>query len=97
MSDTWPEQAICATPQYEGHANLWFPNPEDREAITAAKRVCASCPVRLACLSDALAEEGSRHAENRFGIRGGQTSEDRYRLYARSIRARRRQAEEVAV
>lgn len=86
----WQAEAVCATPRYAGHANLWFPNPEDHLAAKAAQRVCAECPARLACLDDALAEEGSRHVENRFGIRGGATDEDRYRLYARGVRARRR-------
>ena len=88
----WRADALCAAPQYKGHANLWFPHPTDREATAAAQRVCASCPVRQTCLTDALAEEGSRHTAYRFGIRGGQTSDDRYRLYARAVRARQPEA-----
>jgi WhiB family redox-sensing transcriptional regulator len=92
----WAAQATCATPQYKGHANLWFPHPEDRHAINAAKRICASCPVRQTCLDEVLTEEGSRHTEFRFGIRGGLTEADRYREYARGVRARRAESTEVA-
>jgi hypothetical protein len=52
--DQWRSNALCATPQHKGHANLWFPNPTDSEGIAAAKRVCAGCPVAAACLAYAL-------------------------------------------
>jgi hypothetical protein len=80
----WRDDAVCATDQYEGHRDLWFPNPGDHEATAAAKRVCATCPVRQACLDNALTEEGGRTKTNRFGIRGGKTTSQRYNLYAQA-------------
>jgi WhiB family transcriptional regulator, redox-sensing transcriptional regulator len=58
-----------------------------REA--AAKRICARCPVRVACLDDALA------AGIRFGVFGG-AGEDERRLLRENLRRRIRAAERRA-
>lgn len=84
----WRTDAVCATDQFAKHRNLWFPNPGDTEATDAAKSVCAACPVRRACLADALTEEGGRTAANRFGVRGGKTHSQRYHLYSRSRKSK---------
>jgi hypothetical protein len=70
----WRSQALCATPQYRRHANLWFPNPTDTEAEAAAKRVCAACPAVDACLTFALNNNIGE------GIYGGLTDNDRSNL-----------------
>jgi hypothetical protein len=49
MTAGWRHRALCATVDPE----LWFPPPGAR--ATAAKRICAGCPVRAECLAFALA------------------------------------------
>lgn len=61
----WMADAACAGADVE----LWFP-PRGRNA-TEAKRICASCPVRLQCLDYALA-----HHET-VGIWGGMDRKQR--------------------
>lgn len=77
--DDWATDAQCARVDPE----IFFPDSGDRPAIAEAKSICASCPVRIACLDEALAQEGGRTASNRFGIRGGKTHSQRYHLYTR--------------
>jgi WhiB family redox-sensing transcriptional regulator len=43
-----------------------------------ARQVCRSCPVRVECLADALAEEAE--AAWRYGVRGGLTAGERAAL-----------------
>ncbi len=88
----WRDAAACATEQYANHRNLWFPTPGDREAIAAAKRVCAACPARGTCLVNALAEEGGKAKDNRFGIRGGKTPGQRYAMYVTARKNRQADA-----
>ena len=58
---TWEDHAACRLPQ---HADVdWFPGKGDSLAVQRAKAVCATCPVRQACLEAHIAE--------RFGIWGG--------------------------
>lgn len=57
---------------------------EDHESrLAEARRVCWSCPVRAACLGDAMRSEGDDVAEVRFLVRGGLTPEQRHSLYRR--------------
>ena len=74
------DNAACRTPQ----ARLlnWFPLPEDREGIVAAKQVCASCPVKAACLEE--------YREEPFGIIAGLTELERRRLNNRNERSYRK-------
>ena len=74
----WREVAAC-----RGMADdTFFPDPGDTAAVNHAKTVCAGCPVRRACLAEALAEEGGRTKAYRFGVRGGKTHGQRYAMYA---------------
>jgi WhiB family redox-sensing transcriptional regulator len=73
LVDAWQQQAACR----KNDPNLFFA-PDGPEAnlakgnrIAAALAICAGCPVRKACLADAVA------ADDRFAIRGGTTPEDR--------------------
>jgi WhiB family transcriptional regulator, redox-sensing transcriptional regulator len=50
---------------------LFFPAPGEHGKAARAKRICARCPVRAACLADALASRDG------FGIRGGLTPNER--------------------
>ncbi|MET9466368.1 WhiB family transcriptional regulator [Streptomyces sp. NPDC006544] len=79
----WQSQAAC-----RGLGSTRFFHPagergEDREERdAAAKRVCAACPVREACLEHAL------RTREPFGVWGGKTEEER-RALPRPSRARR--------
>jgi WhiB family redox-sensing transcriptional regulator len=55
---------------------LFFPEPDpaDRTIYDPAKAVCARCPVRLACLGEALANREIR------GVWGGLTVAERARI-----------------
>ena len=79
-AEAWRARAAC-----RGHdTDLFFPPGETGEAteqIEEAKAICATCPVRKACLEYALA------TRQEYGIWGGMTEAER-----RSLR-RRRQAE----
>ncbi len=70
----WHRAAACA----DTDPGLFHPAPNDLLAVAAAKRVCRACPVRTACLADAMAWEppGLRH-----GIAGGLTPTERRRLH----------------
>lgn len=62
----WREQALCAQTDPE----LFFPEPG--QSPRAALRVCADCPVRTHCLTDALTRR-----DIAFGVRGGLTPQQR--------------------
>ena len=83
---TW--QACDGRPDWHDHAacgdadpDLFFPDGyirSTRAQVKTAKLICRSCPVRVSCLSWALAS-GEAH-----GIWGGLTEEERHRLHRRS-------------
>lgn len=64
----WQDAAICAQ---IGDHELWYPTIG--QSTTAAKSICGGCPVRAACLDDAL------RTRDRHGIRGGLTATERDR------------------
>ncbi len=59
--------AVCATVDPE----LWFPPPGG--STKAAKELCFTCPVRVACLEVAMASPV-------LGVWAGTTTQDRVRL-----------------
>ncbi len=65
----WHDQATCR----EVDPELSF--PEAGGGGRAAKRVCAVCPVRAACLDDALARR-----DTAYGVLGGLTPSERREL-----------------
>ena len=65
---TWQERASCRGVD----AELFFPATE--EDATPAKAICATCPVRTACLAFAL------ERNEKFGVWGGLTERERGRL-----------------
>jgi WhiB family transcriptional regulator, redox-sensing transcriptional regulator len=69
---TWQEHAACGSAD---DPDLFFPEPDEADRITAAKTFCGPCDVRHACLDAAL--EGN----DRWGIRGGLTEEEREPLH----------------
>lgn len=62
----WVDSAVCATTDPE----IFF--PERGQTSLPAKRICASCPVRLPCLIDGIEEEE--------GVWGGTNPDDRLAL-----------------
>lgn len=75
-SRRWFEQAVCAGMDTED----FFPlgdGPATARAMEAAKRVCGRCPVRFACLTDALARETPGR---RYGVFGGLAADEREHL-----------------
>ncbi len=84
LSDEWWDLAACRGAEPE----LFFPisaTTASASAVERAKLVCASCPVRSACLSYAL-----DHRQEQ-GIWGG-TTEDERRLVRRRMAASERRA-----
>ncbi|RPI22605.1 MAG: WhiB family transcriptional regulator [Actinobacteria bacterium] len=75
----WRTSAACAG----SDSDVFFPAPEDADGIAAAKEICASCPVREACLEYALSTNQGD------GVWGGLDAQERRRL-RRRIRDRER-------
>lgn len=82
---TWHRQAACLSADPE----LFFPNGstgDHARQAAVAKRLCMSCPVRVACLEFAL------ESRQDFGVWGGLTEEERRSLR----RSRQRKARRLA-
>ena len=79
----WKKQAACA-----GYPNsLFFPTSDAADAqVEKAKAVCATCEVAQECLEYAL------ETNQRAGIWGGATEEERKSLRRKWMAARRRTA-----
>ncbi|UJV42030.1 WhiB family transcriptional regulator [Streptomyces sp. AMCC400023] len=75
----WRDDAACR----DVNDDTFFPQPGDTARTNYAKSICGRCPVQPTCLAVALAEEGGRTKDNRFGVRGGLTHGQRYALYTR--------------
>lgn len=94
----WFRAAACSAESPE----MFFPSdaPDPRvtaRAMDAAKSVCGRCPVRFACLTDAL---GWETAGERHGVVGGLTPDERddltrhHRAPSRAARPAARAADE---
>lgn len=79
VSGSWWREAACVDLDPE----MFFPAPSQRSRIRRAVAVCCSCPVVDECLRSALRMETKRSAENRHGVWGGLTPEQRYKLARR--------------
>jgi WhiB family redox-sensing transcriptional regulator len=85
----WWSRAACLNADPE----LFFPISSSGPAlrqVARAKKICARCQVRQACLSYALG------AEPVYGVWGGMTEEERRLLKQRERRARTRHTREQA-
>lgn len=73
----WRQLAACAVVDPE----TFYPLDLDPAgaAVTAARRVCTYCPVRVACLVDVMAAE---NPARRWGITAGLTPDERTALFA---------------
>jgi hypothetical protein len=72
---TWQDSSVCAQTDPE----VFF--PQKGSSYTIAKKFCDSCLVRSNCLEKAMEDEGSAHRHDRFGMSGGLTPGQRYKLY----------------
>ena len=76
------------TPDWTGAAcighdpEIWYPDPTDTITTREAVDICRGCPVRQACLEQAMREEET--SGGRYGIRGGLTPEERRKLDTRA-------------
>lgn len=80
MNDRWWEEAVC---QSVGRELFFHDSGGDEPAYyKRAKKICMTCPVRMECLFTAMLEEVGEDRRQRFGIRGGLTPMERFRLEA---------------
>lgn len=68
--DDWQTLAACRG----ANPDVFFPGRGDHEAVTAAKRICAGCEVRVECLESVL------HEPSVVGIFGGTSDRERSRM-----------------
>ena len=79
-SYSWQSEASCRGVDSE----LFFPATD--EEAGAAKAICETCPVRLACLAFSL------ERNERFGVWGGLTEKERAKLSPAARESIKRQA-----
>lgn len=70
----WTRDALCL--QFD--PELWY--PDAGQPGTEAKQICEQCPARVSCFVASMREEDGIGRESRFGIRGGLTPTERWRL-----------------
>lgn len=73
-------------PPCTGLGALFFAEHPSNEQVAAAKRLCEDCPMRAVCLDLALAQSAT---DDRGGIYGGLTTEERKKVRANRKRAAR--------
>lgn len=75
---------------------MWFPvsyhNADGKVQTAIAAAICAECPVRRACLEEALDREGGIQADSRHGIYGGYTPKERFGIHRARVRRAAREA-----
>ena len=69
----WRLRASCA----QADPELFFPSSRHSELLLRPLAVCEQCPVRDACLADAMLAEQDAAYGCRFGIWGGTTPSER--------------------
>ena len=74
----WRRRAACGPSVAGTFRPTAAPGPDYLAQVAAAKAVCASCPVRLDCLTDAMTTA-------LVGIAGGLTASERGTGYARAL------------
>lgn len=67
---SWKDEAAC-----RGLTGVMF--SDNNADLALALKLCESCPVRADCLAECMATEDRT---SRFGVCGGVTAPDRYRL-----------------
>lgn len=75
---TWTDRAACAG-CVDHEQDAWF--PPRGVSVRSVVAICAECPVQTECLVDALKTEGNIGRTQRFGIAGGLTTSQRWKLH----------------
>ncbi len=82
-SASWQMRGACV-----GQPERWFfpdgGGPNANYAYAKGRRVCARCPVRVLCLTEAIKLEGRLDQQWRFGLWGGLTPGERVELMRRT-------------
>lgn len=73
---SWRNDAACIGVSED----IFFPASRSAQSYVKAKSFCRSCPVWRDCLDFALKAEGKLHPDNRFGMWGGMTEIQRFKL-----------------
>ncbi|SEC02537.1 Transcription factor WhiB [Streptomyces misionensis] len=85
----WVKLAFCRVEDPE----VFFPPSQNIAGLNRARAICEQCPVAEQCLADALAAEGGKSADSRYGVYAGTTPKERARLYHRlRVKANRQSA-----
>ncbi|MTE20331.1 WhiB family transcriptional regulator [Streptomyces sp. TRM43335] len=87
---TWWRFAVCR----KADLRTFFPRHYDGPTALAAKQICTGCPVRTACLEEALRVERDTKSR-RHGVFGGMLPEERHQEWRRRTRDRRKRARAV--
>lgn len=75
--DLWA-QAVCRKPGMD--PEMWFPDDSDTDTQNEAIRLCHQCPLVTHCLDMEMDCEKGKGEKYRFGIFGGTTPRQRYRM-----------------
>lgn len=78
MTDTEQAQAACMAAHDVTVADFY--RSGGGRVPSALRALCESCPVRNACLEDALQHEGDAPRHLRFGVWAGTTPAERHTL-----------------
>lgn len=72
------ERVLCR----DAEQDFWYPSYGGTGVIQTrrAKEICAGCELRESCLERAMEFEGTRCAQDRYGIWGGLTPRERAAL-----------------
>lgn len=73
-TDDWRNEAACLN-----HSAVFLPRKDNDADTATAKRICAICPVKEACLENAMAYE-SGDEWRRAAVQGGLTPKERANL-----------------
>ncbi|KUF18421.1 WhiB family transcriptional regulator [Streptomyces silvensis] len=77
----WRDLAACTDAEPED----MFPEGKGKDpAVQDARAFCLRCPVIHECLMDAMRAEGAAGKDNRWGVRGSLTGDERAALYRRN-------------
>jgi WhiB family transcriptional regulator, redox-sensing transcriptional regulator len=70
QKDAWKLKGSCRGLD----PSVMYPDPQEEEAVAAAKAVCAPCPVKEICLDTSIRDRDNH------GIKGGYDEKERRRL-----------------
>lgn len=92
MSIPLLDGAVCASIDPE----FWFPDgarrQEHRKQMEQARKICLyQCPLELVCLERAMAAEVGKSKDERHGVYGGKTPEERAALEGKRLAEARAQ------